>query len=87
MERAILRDPLAQDDALYMHCLPADITAKLIASMEKIYKSPEFNEFMKGRGFGVVWKPGTDFGKWMADSDADLGAVMKAVATVHAALN
>ncbi len=59
--------------------LPDAITAKLIAAMEKAYKSKEFVDFMKGRGFGMVWKPGADFGKWMATSDVELGAVMKAV--------
>jgi hypothetical protein len=33
---------------------------------------------MKGRGFGLVWKPGKEFAQWMADSDASLGAAMKA---------
>lgn len=58
--------------------LPDDITAKLIAAMEKIYKSNEFVDFMKARGFGMIWRPGTEFAKWMADSDANLGAAMKA---------
>ena len=42
-------------------------------------EDPEFQEFMKGRGFGLIWKPGPEFGQWMADSDASLGKVMKAV--------
>jgi tripartite-type tricarboxylate transporter receptor subunit TctC len=58
--------------------LPDDVTAKLTAALEKVYNSPEFTEFMKGRGFGLVWKPGDEFAKWMADSDASLGAAMKA---------
>jgi tripartite-type tricarboxylate transporter receptor subunit TctC len=58
--------------------LPDDITAKLIATMEKIYKSQEFVDFMKAHGFGMIWRPGPEFAKWMADSDASLGAAMKA---------
>jgi putative tricarboxylic transport membrane protein len=58
--------------------LPEDITAKLVAAMDKAYKSQEFIDFMKGRGFGMVWRPGPEFAKWMADSDASLGAAMKA---------
>jgi tripartite-type tricarboxylate transporter receptor subunit TctC len=58
--------------------LPDDITAKLIAAMEKVYNSQEFVDFMKGRGFGMIWRPGPEFAKWMADSDASLGAAMKA---------
>jgi tripartite-type tricarboxylate transporter receptor subunit TctC len=59
--------------------LPADITAKLIAAMGKVYKSKEFADFMNQRGFGMVWLPGAEFGKWMAFSDVELGAVMQAV--------
>lgn len=58
--------------------LPDDITAKLTAAMEKVYNSQEFTDFMKGRGFGLIWKPGDEFAKWMADSDASLGAAMQA---------
>lgn len=58
--------------------LPEDVQAKLIAAMEKVYNAPEFVEFMKGRGFGLVWRPGAEFAQWMADSDASLGAAMKA---------
>ena len=58
--------------------LPDDITTKLIAAMESAYKSQEFVDFMKGRGFGMIWRPGPEFAKWMADSDASLGAAMKA---------
>lgn len=59
--------------------LPADVTARLTSAMEKVYKHKDFVEFMKGRGFGMIYKPGPEFAKWMADSDASLGAVMKAV--------
>jgi len=59
--------------------MPDDATAKLSAALEKVWKSAEFQEFMKGRGFGLVWKPGAEFATWMDDSDAALGTVMKAV--------
>jgi tripartite-type tricarboxylate transporter receptor subunit TctC len=59
--------------------LPEDITAKLTAAMETVYNSSEFTEFMNGRGFGLVWKPGADFAAWMTESDTNLGGVMKAV--------
>jgi tripartite-type tricarboxylate transporter receptor subunit TctC len=58
--------------------LPEDVTARLTAAMDKVYNSQEFVDFMKGRGFGLVWKPGEEFAQWMADSDASLGAAMKA---------
>ncbi len=59
--------------------MPDEATAKLSAALEKVWKSDEFQEFMKGRGFGLVWKPGAEFATWMEESDAALGTVMKAV--------
>jgi tripartite-type tricarboxylate transporter receptor subunit TctC len=59
--------------------LPEDVAAKLIAAMEKVWKSQKFTDFMKGRGFGLIWKPGKEYAEWMAESDANLGEVMKAV--------
>ncbi len=59
--------------------MPDEATAKLSAALEKVWKSAEFQEFMKGRGFGLVWKPGAEFATWMEESDASLGTVMKAV--------
>ncbi len=59
--------------------MPEEATEKLTAALEKVWKSDEFQDFMKGRGFGLVWKPGDEFAQWMKDSDASLGSVMKAV--------
>ena len=59
--------------------LPKDIADKLLAALEKVHKSAEFNDFMKQRGFGVIWAPSAEFAAFMEKSDKDLGAVMKAV--------
>lgn len=59
--------------------MPDEATAKLSAALETVWKSAEFQEFMNGRGFGLVWKPGAEFTTWMKDSDAALGTVMTAV--------
>ncbi|MEX2519184.1 MAG: tripartite tricarboxylate transporter substrate binding protein [Paracoccaceae bacterium] len=59
--------------------MPEDVVAKLVPAMEVVYNSAEFQEFMKGRGFGLVWRGGADYAKWMADDDAAMGTVMKAV--------
>jgi tripartite-type tricarboxylate transporter receptor subunit TctC len=59
--------------------LPKDISDKLLAALEKVHKSAEFNDFMKQRGFGVLWAPSAEFAAFMDKSDKDLGAVMKAV--------
>ena len=55
---------------------------KLVAAIRKIAASKEYNDFMSQRGFGVVYAGPDDFAKMMAQSDADLGATMKAVGIV-----
>ncbi len=59
--------------------LPAEANDKLVAAIRKIAASKEYTEFMASRGFGVVYRGPDDFAKFMAKSDADLGATMKAV--------
>lgn len=59
--------------------MPDEVVAKLTPALENVWNSSEFQEFMKGRGFGLVWKPGEEFATWMSDSDAALGEVMQAV--------
>lgn len=59
--------------------LPNDIRDKLSAAIRKIAASKEYHDFMSSRGFGVVYLGPDEFGHFMAKSDADLGATMKAV--------
>jgi len=59
--------------------MPEDVTATLTAAFEKAWNSDQFQDFMKDRGFGLVWKPGPEFATWMEESDASLGQVMAAV--------
>src|SRR5690606_1028349 len=59
--------------------LPQPIADKLVAAMEKINKSAEYKEFMSGRGLGIEWGGPKEFMAFMEKSDADFGAVMKAV--------
>ncbi|MEP7084035.1 MAG: tripartite tricarboxylate transporter substrate binding protein, partial [Betaproteobacteria bacterium] len=59
--------------------ISAEATAKLVAVIGKIAASKEYNDFMTSRGFGVIYSGPDDFAKFMAKSDADLGATMKAV--------
>lgn len=59
--------------------MPEEVTTTLTAALEKVWQSAEFQDFMSGRGFGLVWKPGSEFADWMAASDASLGEVMQAV--------
>jgi len=62
--------------------LPVDVRDKLVAAIQKIAASKEYTEFMASRGFGVVYLGPDEFGRFMAKSDADLGATMKAVGIV-----
>jgi tripartite-type tricarboxylate transporter receptor subunit TctC len=59
--------------------IPAEARDKLVAAIKKIVASKEYNDFMAQRGFGVIYEGPDDFAKFMAKSDADLGATMKAV--------
>lgn len=62
--------------------LPADIRNKLAAAVSKVASSKEYNEFMASRGFGVIYAGPDDFAKFMAKSNTELGATMKAVGLV-----
>ena len=59
--------------------LPADVQAKLVSALRKVHDSKDFRDFMAARGYGVLWYPPEEGARFMAKSDADLGAVMKSV--------
>jgi tripartite-type tricarboxylate transporter receptor subunit TctC len=59
--------------------IPNDVRTKLAATLQKVANSKEYHDFMASRGFGVVYAGPEEFGKFMAKSDAELGATMKAV--------
>ncbi len=59
--------------------IPAEARDKLSAALKKIAASKEYNEFMGSRGFGVIYAGPEEFAKFMAKSDTELGATMKAV--------
>lgn len=62
--------------------LPAPVRDKLAASLKKIAESKEYIDFMSSRGFGVTYAAPDAFAAFMAKSDAELGATMKAVGIV-----
>lgn len=62
--------------------IPKEAADKLLAALEKVHKGAEFNDFMKQRGFGVLWMPPAEFAAYMEKSSAELGATMKAVGIV-----
>jgi len=62
--------------------IPAPVRDKLAASLKKIAESKEYIDFMSSRGFGVTYAAPDAFAAFMAKSDAELGATMKAVGIV-----
>jgi tripartite-type tricarboxylate transporter receptor subunit TctC len=52
---------------------------RLVTVLKRVHDSKEFRDFMAKQGFGVIWAGPQDAAKFMAKSDSDLGAVMKAV--------
>jgi tripartite-type tricarboxylate transporter receptor subunit TctC len=59
--------------------LPAPVQKTLTSALKKVYDSKEYKDFMASRGFGVIWAGPEDTVKFMAQSDANLGAALKAV--------
>jgi len=59
--------------------LPADVQKTLVAALKKVYDSKDYKDFMASRGFGVVWADPAGTTKFMAESDKNLGAALKAV--------
>jgi tripartite-type tricarboxylate transporter receptor subunit TctC len=59
--------------------LPKEIEARLQAAVKKAYDSKEYQDFMKQRGFGLRWAAPADFARYMENSDAQLGQVMKSI--------
>ena len=62
--------------------IPADARDKLAAAIKKVAASKDYTEFMAKQGYGVIYAAPEDFAKFMAKSDAELGATMKAVGLV-----
>ena len=62
--------------------IPAEARDKLSAAVRKVVASKDYTDFMASRGFGVIYAGPEDFGRFMAKSDTDLGATMKAVGLV-----
>jgi len=59
--------------------IPAPAQKTLVTALKKVYDSKEYKEFMASRGFGVVWADPAGTTKYMAASDANMGAALKAV--------
>ena len=62
--------------------IPAEARDKLAAAIKKVASSKDYTEFMAKQGYGVIYAAPDDFAKFMAKSDSELGATMKAVGLV-----
>src|SRR6266571_2902336 len=62
--------------------IPAEARDKLVAAIKKIVAGKDYTDFMAKQGYGVIYAAPEDFVKFMAKSDTDLGATMKAVGIV-----
>jgi len=58
---------------------PDSVVKVLEKSLGKAVASAEFKDFMVKNGFGIMWKPAAEYGKFMADGDKAMGAIMKEV--------
>ncbi len=61
---------------------PDNIVKILEKSLEKAVQSADFKNFMVQNGFGILWKPSSEYGKFMADGDKEMGILMKEVGLV-----
>jgi tripartite-type tricarboxylate transporter receptor subunit TctC len=57
--------------------LPDDVQQKLVSAIETAYNSPEYQDFMKERGFGLMWMPTEEAAEYMGGADEDFGKVMR----------
>ena len=59
--------------------IPAEARKTLTTALKKVYDSKDYKDFMASRGFGVIWADPQGTAKFMAESDQNLGAALKAV--------
>jgi len=64
--------------------MPQEIASTLTTALQKVWDSKEFKDFMNARGFGMVWADADGYAKHMEESDAKLGAAMKAAGLTKA---
>ena len=59
--------------------IPADAQKTLVTALKKVYDSEDYKAFMAKQGYGTVYADPEGTAKFMAASDANLGAALKAV--------
>ncbi len=56
---------------------PPEIVAVLEKALAKIVQGQEFVAFMKAAPFGILWKPASEFARFLEEQDRTMGALMK----------
>ena len=59
--------------------LPDDVKTRLTEALDKAVNSPEFEEFMAQRNFGIDYRDAAGFAAFMEDADASIGKALQAV--------
>ncbi|SMQ85441.1 Tripartite-type tricarboxylate transporter, receptor component TctC [Devosia lucknowensis] len=57
----------------------AAIVEKLQTAIGEVVQDPDYVSFMQARGYAMQWTPGAEFGEFLANSDAQMGATLEAV--------
>ena len=57
--------------------MPDDVVAELSCHLDGVVHSPEYAKFMGTAGFGIAWRNAAEFGAFMAQQDAEKGAIMR----------
>ncbi len=61
---------------------PDEVVRVLEKSLNRAVESADFKKFMHDNGFGIMWKPAAEYGKFMAEGDKEMGALMKEVGLI-----
>jgi tripartite-type tricarboxylate transporter receptor subunit TctC len=56
---------------------PVEIVAVYERALDKVFRSPEFVDFMKKGPFGMLWKGSREFAAFLAEQDQTMGTLMK----------
>jgi tripartite-type tricarboxylate transporter receptor subunit TctC len=58
--------------------LPENVVKIMNAELKKIYDSKEYQDFMNGRGFTMIYRDAPGFASYMAESDKQMGIALTA---------
>ncbi|MFL6646362.1 MAG: tripartite tricarboxylate transporter substrate binding protein [Sulfurifustaceae bacterium] len=63
--------------------IPAPVQQRLVTALKNAHASAAFRDFMRARGYAMLWQGPDEFGKFMAQSDRDLGRMLRAFGIVN----